>query len=115
VDATYSNSVSRWLNAESSSATSAIAPPYACRPQAGMKSPEPVLGTAQQQRLDRLVGQRAQVVALPVVPQSVAPDHVVGQLQVEVRHLDDALGGGPAQRLQRREQPPPSSGSPTQT
>jgi hypothetical protein len=59
---------------------------------------------AQQERLDRLVRQRQEVVALPVAAQRMALERVLHSLQLQVGELFDPLGDRAAERAQRREQ-----------
>ncbi len=79
----YSKAVPRCPKAVASAGTSAIAPPCVCRLA-------PIDGIVGQHRLDRRVGQRGEVVALPVAPQGVALRSVADALEVDVRLLDHA-------------------------
>jgi hypothetical protein len=55
-----------------------------------------VCGAAQQEGLDRLVGEGAEVVALPGPAQRVPLDAVLPPLQLQVRQRPDPLGDGTA-------------------
>jgi hypothetical protein len=54
-------------------------------------------GAAQQEGLDRLVGEGAEVVALPVPAKRVPLDAVFPALQLQVRQRLDPLGDGTAE------------------
>ena len=60
---------------------------------------------AQQERVERLVGQRPEVMALPVAAQGVTLERVVHPLELQVGERLDPFADRAAERAQRREEP----------
>jgi hypothetical protein len=63
-----------------------------------------VLGAAQPEGLDRLVGEIGEIVAFPIAPVAVGLDVVVHPLELHIGHLVDDLGQWPSQLSQRGKQ-----------